>query len=92
MKVSHTPPKAREGKQLIRAGIVGIMIGALAILVCELPIILAVLGLGGFSAGAMALHWPIIEIIAIIITLVGAVLLLFVLVQRFITLKKRSQP
>lgn len=92
MTVSQTPPEAPEGKQLKRAGTVGIAIGALAILVCELPIILAVLGLGGLSAGAMALHRPIIEIVAINIAIVGAVLLLFVLVRRIIRLQKRSQP
>ena len=91
MTVSQTPPKAPEGKQLKRAGTVGIAIGGLAILVCELPIILAVLGLGGLSAGAMALHRPIIEIVAIIIAIVGAGLLLFVFVRRIITLQKRSQ-
>lgn len=92
MTVSQTPPKAPEGKQLKRAGTVGIATGALAILICELPIILAVLGLGGLRAGAMALHWPIIEIVAIIIAVVGAGLLLFVRVRRIITLQKRSQP
>ena len=95
MTVSQTPPKAPEGKQLKRAGTVGIAIGALAILVCELPIILAVLGLGELSAGVMALRPPPIieiEIVAIIIAIVGAVLLLFVLVRRIITPQKRSQP
>ena len=93
MTVSQTPPKAPEGEQLKRTGIVGIAIGALAVLACELPIILAVLGLGGLSAGAMALRPPpIIEIVAIIIAIVGAVLLLFVPVRRIITLQKRSQP
>ena len=91
MTVSQTLPKVPEGKQLIRTGIVGMAIGGLAILVCELPMILAVLGLGGF-AGAMALRWPIIEIVAIIIAIVGAGLLLFVLVRRIITLQKRSWP
>ena len=90
MTVSQTPPKGLEDKQLKSTGTVGIAIGALAILVCELPIILTVLGLGGLSAGAMALRWPIIEIFAIIIAIVGAVLLLFVLVRRIITLQKRS--
>ncbi|MCH7806199.1 MAG: hypothetical protein IH995_03540 [Proteobacteria bacterium] len=98
MTVSQTPPMRFEGKQLKRTGTFGIAIGALAILVCELPIILAVLGLGGLSAGAMALLRPIIEIFAIIeifsiiIAIVGAVLLLFVLVRHIITLQKRSQP
>ena len=92
MMISQTPPRAPEGKQLKRTGTVGITIGALAILVCELPIILAVLGLGGLRAGAMALRWPIIEIVAIIIAIVGAVLLLFVFVRRIVTCQKRSQP
>ncbi len=92
MTVSQTPPMAPEGEQLKRTGTVGIAIGALAILVCELPIILAVLGLDGLSASAMALRRPIIEIVAIIIAIVGAVLLLFVLVWRIITLQERSQP
>ena len=93
MTVFQTLLKVPEGKQIIPTGIGGMAIGALAILVCELPIILAVLGLGGLSAGAMALRPPpIIEIVAIIIAIVGAVLLLFVFVRRIVTCQKRSQP
>ena len=90
MTVSQSPPKVPEGKQLKRTGTVGTAICVLTIRVCELPIILVVLGLGGLSAGATALRRPIIEIVAIIIAIVGAILLLFVLVLRIITLQKRG--
>lgn len=93
MAVSQKLPKAPEDEQFKKAGIGGILIGAIVILVCELPIILAILGLGGLSLGAMALRPPpIIEFVAIIIAIMGSVLLLFVLVQRIITVNRRSQP
>ncbi len=68
----------------------GITIGILALVACELPIILAVVGLGGLSAGAMAFRPPeIVELIAIILFVIGAGLLLFLLVKR--TLKRRKE-
>lgn len=64
-------------KKLKKTGLSSLAIAALALLACELPIILAVIGFGGLSASAMALRpSQFVEIIAIGLVLVGSLLLL----------------
>ena len=54
----------------------GIALGALALLACELPIILVAIGLGGLSISAMALRPPpLVENIAIGLALIGSLFL-----------------
>lgn len=67
-----------------RTGCTGLAIGGLAIIACELPILLAALGLGGLSAGALAFRPPpIVEKVAVIIGLLGAVLLVIHFVRKY---------
>jgi hypothetical protein len=69
--------------KLKRTGITGIAAGVLALLACEIPIILAVLGLGGLSAGAAAFRPPpMVELAAIIVMVVGTLLLAVALTRR----------
>ena len=54
----------------------GIALGALALLACELPIILVAIGLGGLGTSAMALRpLPLVENIAIGLALIGSLFL-----------------
>lgn len=66
-----------------RTGWSGLIAGGFAVLACELPIFLAALGLGGLSAGAIALRPPqFVETIAIIAALLGAFCLIAIFVVR----------
>lgn len=67
-----TPHKSNSKKLVKRGGITSIVIGAIAILACELPIILALIGLGGYSASAMIFRpTPIVQIVGILLFVVG---------------------
>ncbi len=80
MSKSH---KEGSDRGLRRGGVAGIGIGILALLACELPIILAFVGLGGLSAGAMAFRPPeIVEIIAVMIFVIGVGLLIYGFAKR----------
>ncbi|MEE9315116.1 MAG: hypothetical protein V3V02_10750 [Rhizobiaceae bacterium] len=81
--MTKTQPKTLPDKKLKRSGMTGIAIGVLALLVCELPIILAVIGFGGLSAGALAFRPPpIVELIAVILFILGVLVLLTPMVRR----------
>ena len=85
MAVHQTQLGSSSDKKLKRSGIAGIVIGALALLACELPVILALFGLSGLSAVAMG--WrpsPMMEMLAIIIVAAGFLLLVFVFIRRVI--------
>lgn len=85
-------PELASDKKLKRGGVTGITIGLLALIACELPIILAVVGLGGLSAGAIAFRPPeIVEVIAIILFVVGAGMLLFLLARQMLKHRKAKQ-
>ncbi len=87
--MTKTQPKALSDKKLKRGGMTGIAIGVLALLACELPIIFAVIGLGGLSASALTFRPPpIVELIAIILFILGALALIIPFVRR--KLKKRK--
>ncbi len=87
-----TPPERTSDKKLKRRGVTGIAIGILAIVACELPIILAVIGLGGLSAGAMALRPPaFVELIAGVLFVIGASMLLYLLAKRLLRRRKARQ-
>ncbi len=77
--------------QLKRTGIAGIAIGAAVLLVCELPVILALVGLAGLNAGAtMFRPTPIVEAGAVAVTIAGATVLLVILVRRMHSKRKRK--
>lgn len=62
---------------LRRTGVLGIALGALALIACELPVILAVVGLGGLSAGAMAMRpSAAVEVAGIVLATIGVALLI----------------
>lgn len=65
-------------------------IGALAILACELPIILAALGFAGLSAKALRPP-PLIEKIAIVIAVFGALALLALLTIKLFSKRSASK-
>lgn len=68
-----------------RVGATGIAIGVLSIVTCELPTVLAVLGLGGLSSVASVFSLPpMIEIIGITLGLLGLSLLVGLLIYRMV--------
>lgn len=70
-------------RRIRRTGWSGLIVGGLAVLACELPLFLAALGLGGLSAGAIALRPPqFVVAIAIIAALLGAFSLIGIFVVR----------
>jgi hypothetical protein len=86
-----TAEKPRHEKRLKRSAISGIAIGALAILACELPIILGLVGLGALSGAANILKPPpLVELAALIIIGAGVSVLLYMLVRRFNKFRKRA--
>ncbi len=88
----NTQLETATDKKLKRRGVTGIAVGIVALVACELPIILAVVGLGGLSAGAMAFRPPaIVELIAVILFVIGAGILLFLLARRVRRRQKTSQ-
>ena len=73
-----------EDKRLRRTGIAGIALGIMAILACELPVILALIGVGGLSAAALAFRPPfLVEVAGIPLAVMGAGLLIVFAVWRF---------
>lgn len=83
MKTLLKQALAPDDTKLRRTGIASVAAGVLALLACEIPIILAVLGLGGLSAGAAALRPPpMVELAAIVVMVAGTLLLAVVLARR----------
>ena len=69
--------RSRDGTGLRRTGVAGIALGIITLLACELPIVLAVIGLGSLSAGTAAFKPPaIIETVGMLIGVIGAALLI----------------
>jgi protein-S-isoprenylcysteine O-methyltransferase Ste14 len=68
-------PVSTDNK-LRKTGVTGIAMGVLALLACELPIILALAGMGALSMSASAFKPPIwIELIGITTAIAGLLLL-----------------
>lgn len=79
-----------DGKRRRRIGISGITLGALMVLACELPILLAVIGFGSLSAAFIAFKPPfIVEMVGIFIAVAGAMLLSGFTLRR-VWLKKKG--
>ncbi len=71
-----------------RGGVTGIAIGALALLACELPIILAVIGFGGLGAVINAFRPPpVVELIGVMFLIAGIGILAVLLAKRMIKKK-----
>lgn len=74
-----TPKAASGGPNILmrHAGVTGIATGAACLLVCELPVLLAMIGLGGLGAWFAYLQpSPIIEAGASVLIFAGAILYL----------------
>ena len=72
-----------------RAGLIGIALGGLAVLACELPLILAAIGLGGLSAIATKLQPPLaVEIAAIGFLVLGVAVLVIVTARRLMRMRR----
>ena len=85
-------PEHASDKTLKRGGLSGIVIGVLALVACELPIILAFAGLGGLSAGATALRPPpFVELIASALFVIGVFVLSFLFLKRIRDRRKASR-
>ena len=68
-----TPPRLRD-KALKRSGLAGIVTGAACLLVCELPVLLTIIGLSGTAAMlAYFQPGPIIEAGASVLILAGSI-------------------
>ena len=82
-----------EDKGLRRTGFVGISLGVMAILACELPVILALVGLGGLSSAALTFRPPVlVEIVAILLAVMGAGLLIVLAVWRLRFRRNKVHP
>jgi hypothetical protein len=80
-----------SGKTVRRMSWSGVGVGALALIACELPLILAVIGMGGLSGFAAAVKPPpFVEMIAIFALVAGAVSLAVILVLRVRRARRRE--
>lgn len=76
-------------RTLKRTGLTGIGLGALALIACELPLILAVVGLGSLGASAATFRpSQAVEIAAIGISILGGVTMILVYVRRIMRKRK----
>jgi hypothetical protein len=70
-------------------GTTGIAIGVLSILACELPIVFALVGLGGLSSAASIFSLPpLVELIGITLGLLGLLLVVGLFIYRAISKAK----
>ena len=70
-------------KKLKKGGLTGISVGVVALLACELPLVVTSVGLGTLSAGASALRPPFwIEAIGIGAAVVGLLMLIVLVIRR----------
>jgi hypothetical protein len=70
-------------KRLGRAGFTGITIGTLSLLACELPFLLALVGLGGLSVAVSPVKpHPLVEWVGIAMAGIGVVLLVGLTILR----------
>lgn len=80
------------GKGVRRTGVAGIAFGLMALLACELPFILALVGLGGLSAAAAAFRPPaVVEVVGIVIGGIGALMLITLGLRHLWSRKKSVQ-
>ena len=87
---AETSRPSATGKGLRRTGLAGIALGLLTLLLCELPVILAVVGLGGFSAAAARFHLPpAVEMAGFAVGTIGAVVMAGYVVRR-VWLKRKG--
>jgi hypothetical protein len=85
-------PVLGSDKALKRSGLAGIGLGGAALVACELPIILTVIGLGGLSAGAVAFRPPaVVELVAIVLAGLGVAALGAWIARRIIRKRRQEQ-
>ncbi|MFT6045406.1 MAG: hypothetical protein ACI9WC_001106 [Arenicella sp.] len=73
-------------KAVKRLGTSSIAIGVFSILACELPIVLALVGLGGLSSAASVFTMPpLIEVTGITIGVFGLLLVIALLIYRVVS-------
>lgn len=85
-------PRAQD-KGLRRVGVTGVVLGMVALITCELPIILAVVGLSGLSAGATAFALPpMVEKAGFALGVIGAVLLISLAVRSLWRRRGKANP
>ena len=78
-------------KKLRKSGLTGISLGVVALLACELPLVLTLAGLGTLSASASALRPPFwIEVIDIAAAVVGLLVLIVLVIRRWRSRNKQS--
>ena len=71
-------------KKLRKGGLTGISLGVVALLACELRLVLTLAGLGTLSASASALRPPFwIEVFGIAAAVVGLLMLIVLVVRRW---------
>lgn len=76
-------------KNVERLGTTGIAIGVLSVLACELPIVFALVGLGGLSSAISAFSLPpMVEMVGITLGLLGLFLVVGLLISRIIARTK----
>lgn len=81
--------KTKLEKKLKRGGLAGMAVGVLTLIACELPIVLAIIGIGGFGASLAAFRPPLyIEVIGVISFVAGVGVLVYVYRKRHIERRK----
>ncbi|MGI9285547.1 MAG: hypothetical protein ACR2P1_09170 [Pseudomonadales bacterium] len=77
-------PYSTVEQKLRKGGLTGIALGVVALLACELPVVLTLLGVGTLAASANALKPPFwIEIIGIASAVVGLLMLIVVIFRHW---------
>lgn len=80
-----------RGRTLKRSGIAGIALGALALIACEVPLVLAFVGIGGLGAGSAFGPSGMLEMGGLALAAMGAGLLIMLKIRR-VRAKRREAP
>jgi hypothetical protein len=92
MTVPNEDTRSIKARVLKRTGLVGIALGALALIACEVPLVLAVVGLGGLGAGSTAFApETLLEFGGIALAISGGVILVALRVRR-VRAKRKEAP
>ena len=78
-------------KKITKSSLAGICLGVAALIACELPLVLAVIGFGTLSTVASALSPPFwLEIVGICAAIFGVLLILGVAIRRILAKNQRE--
>lgn len=84
--------RSATGSVIKRTGVAGIVLGVMALFACEVPIILAFVGIGGLGAGTAAFApTSLLEIGGMVLAVLGGTLLMVFKLRRMRSRRRESQ-